>query len=65
MKQKAWLNTVRAWVKDKRKVVSNKIKEKESSKYDLLVLETCLVKRVIPYSWIVDSGVATHVCFLY
>ena len=40
-------------------------KERNSSKYDLLVLKTCLVKGVIPYSWIVDLGVATHVCFLY
>ena len=37
------------------------LKEKKKGKYDLLVLEACLVEDDLS-SWIVDSGVTNHVC---
>ena len=38
------------------------LKEKKKGKFDLLVLEACLVEDNSS-SWIVDSGATNHVCF--
>ena len=38
------------------------LKEKNKGKFDLLVLEACLVEDSSS-SWIVDSGATNHVCF--
>ena len=37
------------------------MKDKKKDKYDLLVLEVCLVEDDLS-AWIVDSGVTNHVC---
>ena len=53
------------WLRNYLKYLAQKKAEKEAQgKYDLLVLETCLVENENS-TWILDSGATNHICFSF
>ncbi|KAA0041267.1 gag/pol protein [Cucumis melo var. makuwa] len=53
------------WLRNCPKYLAQKKAEKEAQvKYDLLVLETCLVENENS-TWILDSGATNHICFSF
>ena len=53
------------WLRNCLKYLGEKKTEKEAQgKYDLLVVETCLVEYDTA-TWILDSGATNHICFSF